>query len=471
MFHGVTLREPIDGVNPACAALAIGRAVEYTAAMSAAPKKPDLSSAPRANARGVAAHIIAAWLERGEFPDRALDAVTSDRGFVQELVFGVVRQRRALEWIFHKLAEREPARPMFALALVGLYQLLWMNDVVAYAAIHETVEAAKDLSGTRAANFLNAILRRAQRESAALEKELEKLPAALRLSHPDELMQRWTQHYGEKRTLAICKWNNQAAETVLRLNTDAITPEKFKQQLAAAGIAAHPRAALGHDFFILPRGVRVPEVPGYTEGWFIIQDPATAFAVDLLAPQPGERILDACAAPGGKSLDIAMRLHGQGFVVAMERHSDRLARLRENVARAGGGLVRVVQGDAAAPEPARQALLAAGGSEYFDAVLLDVPCSNTGVLRRRPDARWRFSEARLRRLTESQFRILHGASALVKSGGRLVYSTCSIEPEENELLLKRWLAARYEFRLMQQRLLLPGVEGADGAFAALITRA
>ena len=439
--------------------------------MTTAPEKSTATSKRRANARGVAAHIIAAWLERGEFPDRALDAVTEDRGFVQEVVFGVARQRRALEWIFHKLAEREPARPMFALALVGLYQLLWMNDVVAYAAIHETVEAAKELSGVRAANFLNAILRRAQRDSAALKAEFEKLPPALQLSHPDALMQRWTQHYGEKRARAICAWDNEAAETVLRLNTNAIAPEKFTAQLTAANIAARPLVVLDHDFFILPRGVRVNDVPGYQEGWFTIQDPATSLAVDLLAPEPGEKILDACAAPGGKALDIAMRLRGRGFVVAMERHSDRLARLRENAARAGGDLVRVVQGDAAAPEPARQALLAHSGGEYFDAVLLDVPCSNTGVLRRRPDARWRFSEARLHRLVESQFRILHGASALVRSGGRLVYSTCSIEPEENEQLINRWLADRYDFRLLQQRLLLPGVEGTDGAFAALLTRA
>ncbi len=256
---------------------------------------------------------------------------------------------------------------------------------------------------------------------------------------------------------------------MLRLNT--VEPEKFFEQLKAAGIAAQPLAALDHTFCILPRGVRVTEVPGYREGWFAVQDPATSLAVDLLAPQPGENILDACAAPGGKALDIAARLQGNGLVVALERHTDRLARLRENVARAGGGLIHVVQGDAAAPEPARQELLAAGRGELFDGLLLDVPCSNTGVLRRRPDARWRFSEDRQKKLIETQFRILHGASALVRPGGRLVYSTCSIEPEENEELIKRWLVDRYEYRLVSQRLLLPSVEKTDGAYACLIARA
>jgi 16S rRNA (cytosine967-C5)-methyltransferase len=421
------------------------------------------------NSRGVAAGIIAAWLDRGDFPDRALEAVTADRAFVQEVVFGVVRQRRALEWVFRKLVKREPATPIFALALVGLYQLLWLDDVAPFAAVHETVEAAKALAGARAANFLNAILRRAQREAEALIAELGTMQPALSHSHPDVLFDRWKAHYGTAKALAICEWDNTPGETVLRINT--VTPDKFFEQLKLAGIAAEPLAVLGHDFCILPRGVRVADVPGYREGWFAVQDPATSLAVDLLAPQPGENILDACAAPGGKAIDIAARLQGSGLVVALERHADRLARLRENVARAGGGLIHVVQGDAAAPEPARQELLAAGRGEYFDGLLLDVPCSNTGVLRRRPDARWRFSPDRQKKLIETQFRILHGASALVRPGGRLVYSTCSIEPEENELLIKRWLAEHYEFRLVNQRLLLPAVEKTDGAFAALLARA
>jgi 16S rRNA (cytosine967-C5)-methyltransferase len=421
------------------------------------------------NSRGVAAGILARWLERGDFPDRALEGVTADRAFVQELVLGVVRQRRVLEWVFRKLAPREPARPLFALALVGLYQLLYLNDVAPFAAIHETVEAAKALAGARAANFLNAILRRAQRETDALSNELKQLPPALRLSHPDVLFDHWAQHYGKEKAVAICAWDNTPAATVLRLNT--IAPEKFFEQLKLAGITAEPFATLGHTFCVLPRGVRVTEVPGYAEGWFAVQDPATSLAVDLLAPQPGENILDACAAPGGKALDIAARLQGSGCVVAMERHADRLARLRENVARAGGGLTRVVQGDAAAPEPARQELLTAGRGEFFDGILLDVPCSNTGVLRRRPDARWRFSEERQKKLIATQQRILHGAAVLVRPGGRLVYSTCSIEPEENEQLIKRWLAERYEFRLERQRLLLPAAERTDGAYAALVSRA
>jgi len=423
------------------------------------------------NTRGTAARILAEWLVRGDFPDRQLDAVATDHAFVMEMVLGVVRWRRALEWLLRKLAPRPPDRPVRALLLVGLYQLLWMDDVEPYAAVNETVEAAKAVASRHAADFVNAVLRRAGRERVDLLAELDRQPAGVRLSHPDALLQRWQKNYGADVALNICAWDNQRAETVLRLNASCVAPDEFRRQLAAAGMAVQPLQALGRDFFVLPRGVRVSAVPGYREGWFVVQDPATTLAVDLLAPRRGERVLDACAAPGGKALLIAELLGGRGLLVAMDVRADRLGRLKANVERFGSELIRVIQGDAASPEPARQALLAAGGSEGFDALLLDVPCSNTGVLRRRPDARWRFTATRLNKLTETQYRILHGAAALLRPGGRLVYSTCSIEPEENEQLIARWLPAHPEFRLDATRPLLPGAAGTDGAFAALLTRA
>ena len=422
------------------------------------------------NARGTAARILAEWLARGDFPDRQLDAVAADHAFVMEMVLGVVRWRRALEWLLRKLAPRPPDRPVRALLLVGLYQLLWLDDVEPYAAVNETVEAAKAVGSRHAADFVNAVLRRAGRERADLLAELARQPAGIRLSHPDALLQRWQKNFGAETALNICAWDNQRAETVLRLNASCVAPDEFRQKLAAAGMAVQPLSVLGREFLVLPRGVRVSAVPGYCEGWFVVQDPATTLAVDLLAPQPGERVLDACAAPGGKSLLIAELLGGQGLLVAMDVRADRLGRLKANVERLGGDHIRVIQGDAASPEPARQALLAAGGSEGFDAILLDGPCSNTGVLRRRPDARWRFSATRLRKLTETQYRILHGAAALLRPGGRLVYSTCSIEPEENEQLVAHWLTAHPDFRLETTRQLLPGVAGTDGAFAARISR-
>jgi len=423
------------------------------------------------NARGTAARLVAEWLARGEFPERQLDAVAADHAFVMEMVLGVVRWRRALDWLLRRLAPRPPDRPVRALLLVGLYQLLWLDDVAPYAAVNETVAAAKAAAGRRTADFVNAVLRRADRERATLRAELDRQPDGVRCSHPDELLDRWRRRYGAAAAQAICAWDNRRAETIVRLNAAAVTPETFRETLAKAGLAPQPLAALDREFFVLPRGVRVSAIPGYRAGWFVVQDPATTLAVDLLLPRPGERVLDACAAPGGKTLLIAELLQGQGLLVAMDARADRLGRLRANVERFRGGGIRVIQGDAASPEPARQALLEAGGSEGYDAILLDVPCSNTGVLRRRPDARWRFSAERLRKLTETQYRLLHGAAALLRPGGRLVYSTCSIEPEENEELVTRWLPAHPGFRLDENRQLLPGAAGTDGAFAARLLRA
>ncbi|OQW94775.1 MAG: hypothetical protein BWK77_08585 [Verrucomicrobia bacterium A1] len=186
--------------------------------------------------------------------------------------------------------------------------------------------------------------------------------------------------------------------------------------------------------------------------------------MDLLHPQPGERVLDACAAPGGKTILAAEAMKGQGTLVAMDPAVPRLAPLRQNVARLQLGVVTIVQGDAARPQAVPE--LEAG----FDAVLLDVPCTNTGVIRRRPDARWRFSPERLKAAVERQRAILDGAAPLVKQGGRLVYSTCSLELEENEEQVRGWLARHPEFTLAESRRLFPPETGTDGAFSALLLR-
>ncbi|MCX6997864.1 MAG: hypothetical protein NTV49_12450, partial [Kiritimatiellaeota bacterium] len=235
---------------------------------------PAAATPPRSghNARGTAARIVAEWLTRGDFPDRQLDAVAADHAFVMEMVLGVVRWRRALEWLLRKLAPRPPDRPVRALLLVGLYQLLWMDDVEPYAAVNETVEAAKAVGSRHAADFVNAVLRRAGRERAALLAELARQPDGVRLSHPDALLQRWEKHYGAETARNICVWDNQRAETILRLNPACVTPDHFRKQLAAANMVAQPLQALGREFFILPRGVRVSAVPGYREGWFVVQD-------------------------------------------------------------------------------------------------------------------------------------------------------------------------------------------------------
>jgi 16S rRNA (cytosine967-C5)-methyltransferase len=231
----------------------------------------------------------------------------------------------------------------------------------------------------------------------------------------------------------------------------------------------HPFQCL-EKFVILPRGVAVSDVPGYKEGWFTVQDPATSASVELLDPLPGECVLDACAAPGGKTAMIAGLMEGEGELVAMDVHDDRLETLADTVKRTGWDFVEIVKGDAAKGFPLRDSSGQATAGKTFDAILLDVPCMNTGVLRRRADARWRFTRDRIETLKKTQWKILTEMSKAVKPGGRLVYSTCSLEQEENEELVNRWVRQNDGWRLAKARRLFPPKSGTDGAYAALLRK-
>jgi len=419
------------------------------------------------NSREVAAEIIYHWLESESFPDRQLAEVKDDRAFVTELVYGVVRRKLALEYIEQKYVNRRPETFILAVLHIGVYQLCFMDNVEEFAAVHETVEAVKSRrhkDAIRAAGMVNAVLRNVQEEKAAILKNLEKQSDEIRFSHPESLINRWVKQYGERDTRQLLEWNNQPSETILRVEPARIAPSEFIKALEAAGIDAqkHPFQSL-ETFVILPRGVAVPNVPGYKEGWFTVQDPATSVSVELLDPRPGESVLDACAAPGGKTAMIAGLMEGKGELIAMDVHDDRLDTLADTIKRTGWDFVKILKGDAAKGFPEK--------SKQFDAILLDVPCLNTGVLRRRVDARWRFTRDRIEMIKKTQRQILNAMSKHVKPGGRMVYSTCSLEVEENEEMVNSWIRAQKEFRLVKAKRLFPPKSGTDGAYAALLVRA
>lgn len=420
--------------------------------------------ANKRNSRLIAADIIAQWIADGSFPDRQLARVRNDHAFVLEVVNGVVRNRSILDWLESRWVKTAPQSFFKAVLHVGLYQLLFM-DVETYAAINETVEAAKGRAGgVGASKMINAVLRRAQRERDDVLQELEQQPPHLRLSHPKLLLDRWTRQYGEADALKLAAWDNLPPTTTLRVEQSAVDAAEFIDKLREAGIEPllHPFSDR-EIFLVLPRGIAVKKVPGYEEGWFTVQDPATSVSVDLLAPRPGETVLDACAAPGGKTAMIAGRMKGSGELVAMDLHADRIAVLKENQKRLKLDWIEIVQGDARDP---RQAL----GDRKFDAILLDVPCLNTGVLRRRADARWRIDPERVETITRLQYEILTACAGLLKDKGRLVYSTCSLESEENEDLVARWVSGNPGFRMVKTGKCFPPESETDGAFAALIRR-
>lgn len=422
---------------------------------------PDAGEDRPVPARRRAAAIVRRWLETQEFPDRLVDGVERDRAAVMEIVYGTVKFRRELEFLVRQAVKRMPDRALRAYLLTGVYQL-WHTGEAAYAVVNETVSAARDAFGERQAGFVNAVLRTVLRRGDALRELLASQPAGVRFSHPDLLLQRWIARYGEAETRRLCEWDNRPAPMTLRLDTARVSPAAFIEASGSLGVeaAAHPFAPA--RYVGLARGCDVRRLPGYEAGHFIVQDPSTSVAVELLAPYPGERLLDGCAAPGGKTVAIAERMGGEGRLVAVERHADRIPALKETLARTRHTGVDVREADLSTVQPDDLGL--------FDGVLLDVPCSNTGVLRRRPDARWRFSEERLGRLVATQTALLGAAAALVRPGGRMVFSTCSLEAEEGETLVRSWVASVPQFALEAERRVTPFADGVDGAYAARLVR-
>lgn len=394
------------------------------------------------NSRRTAVFIVARWLAVHEFPNELLPQQGEDRAFVQDLVYTVVRRFRPLRLVLGELMKTWPKGELEALVLVGAAQILYMPDVPDFAAVNETVAAAK-MSGPdkRLDRVVNGVLRNLIRRRAEFESLLASSSLATRESFPNALVKRWVARYGEAKAEQLAKWHNAPAETWLAWRPGAVDE---------AGVARAP-------YTRLPRGQKVMDVAGYREGAFIVQDPATAGAVDLLAVEPGQSVLDFCAAPGGKTVQIAWRLNGQGRLVAQEVNPRRLKRLQTNLSRLQLDWVEAVQGVASAT--------------LFDRVLVDAPCSNTGVLRRRPDARWRWEGEHLKQLTGLQAEILEAASRQVAPGGRLVYSTCSNEPEENEEQIAAFLAAHPDFTEAGRFSSVPCDSGHDGAFACAFVRA
>lgn len=379
------------------------------------------------NSRRAAAFAVARWIATKEFASTLLPE-GADRSFVQDIVYTVIRRARPLRLALSRLLKKWPAVEMESLLYVGAAQILYMPGVPDFAAVNETVEAAKECANPNVAKVVNGVLRNLLRRREEFERLIADSPLAVRESFPDELAVRWTARFGEAGAERLAKWHNEPAETFLAY------PGRFEK---------------------LPRGKRVEDVEGFADGAFIVQDPGTGLAVELMAAAEGERILDACAAPGGKTVQLAWR---GADVTACEVNPRRRRRLVENLVRTRlDSKVKVVDAFDVA-------------ENQFDKVLVDAPCSNTGVLRRRPDARWNWNLEKFSALVKLQSEILDAAALRVRSGGRLVYSTCSNEPEENSLQMEAFLSRHADFRLVASKESIPFETGFDGAFAAALER-
>ncbi len=426
--------------------------------------------------RQIAARVLKQAAQEGLFLDFLLDPELAranlspaDRALTQELAYGVVRWQATLDWLIaRKTQGRTQKLDLQILLRLGLYQLFWLSRIPDHAAVHETVQQAKQLGLTPQAGFVNAVLRGYLREREPTRQQLEELKhrqPAVGYSHPDWLCERWRQRWGEEKLRQLLEWDNTPPPAYARLNTLRSDAGNLAGQWRVEGVQWATRAWdwTGTDLvFELQSHPPLASLLSFQHGWFYVQDPGTLLAVRELNPQPGEAVLDFCAAPGGKTTFIAQLMQNQGSVVAQDVDARRCELIRQNCERLGVLCAQVVCSSADRP-PRR--------FEPFDRILVDAPCSNTGVMRRRVDLRWRVRPEEIERLRSGQLDLLRRAAALLKPRGALVYSTCSLEPEENSGVVQAFLAEHRHFRLESERTLLPFVEGVDGAYMARLRAA
>jgi 16S rRNA (cytosine967-C5)-methyltransferase len=412
--------------------------------------------------REIAAQMLG-QREHGEFVDVLLDRAQErkelkpeDRRFLQELVYGVVRWELTLDWLINQKTGGKPQKALVQnLLRLALYQMFWLDRVPSYAAVNETVEIAKCKGLLAQAKFINAVLRAYGREADATRAQLaefHRANLALGFSHPDWLCRKWVARWGQENTVQLLEWNNTTPATFARLNTLKATREQLWQAWDTEGVAFEE---VSFDWiapgllFRLQKHPPLPSLASFQNGLFYIQDPSTLLAVQLLDPQAGETVLDVCAAPGGKASYMAQKMKNEGRVIAEDLDPKRLKMVVANCERLGATCVITEKSE-----------------QQFDRVLVDAPCSNTGVMRRRVELRWRISPEEVHRLSKLQLEILSAAAKRLRSGGILVYSTCSLESEENSDVVREFLKQNPKFRLLDERALTPFETGTDGAYCA-----
>jgi 16S rRNA (cytosine967-C5)-methyltransferase len=409
----------------------------------------------------VAHAVLRRVFDEGAFTDRAFRAEAErarldprDRAFAQQLAYGAVQRRATLDHLIAGLSSRPVQKldpPVRDALRLGLLQLLFLDGVADHAAVSESV----DLAG-RGGGLVNAVLRRAQRERDALLGALDdETPeaAAVMHSHPEWLVRMWWEQLGPDETRALLRRDNEAPESSVRINT------LRTDGTLELPVPAHPAPDLPEGL-VLEAPLDVHGTDAFERGELMPQSRASMTVSRVLDPQPGERVLDLCAAPGAKTTHIAALMEGRGEVVAVESHRGRARALEENARRLGAANVRVVVGDAAQP---------VGGE--FDRVLLDPPCSDLGTLQSRPDVRWRKDPALIERVSAQQAALLDAAAVQVRPGGVLVYSTSTISARENEEQMAAFLSKHPDFAATGDPVhLLPHRDGTDGFFIARLER-
>ncbi len=397
-----------------------------------------------------------------------------DRALCLELVAGVLRLRGRLDYILSGYLKRPltSSPPVVQEALrLGVFQLLFTDKIPPHAAINETVNLAKAHLDARYSGFVNGVLRNVSRNrkdhQAVVAREVPPKSLPLFLSHPRWLVERWVERFGLEETIRLCETNNYVPDIVLRVRTHLISVQNFLNALSEAEVTARMSPLLP-DAVYLSRDSSLQDIPSTLWTSFQVQDTAAQMIAPLLEPRPHERILDACAAPGGKTTHLADLVEDRAEIIALDRDSGRMALLGQSLERLGLKRVKLRTGD----------FLEDPNTGLFDKILLDAPCSGLGVLRRNPDIKWCRHPADLERNRAIQVRMLSRAEALLRPGGTVVYAVCSVEPEEtvhvlNEVQHQSSLRLRDVSRTEGDYpyfYCFPQREGTDGFFAAALVK-
>jgi 16S rRNA (cytosine967-C5)-methyltransferase len=424
---------------------------------------------PTTDPRSVALSALR-QIVRGKHADDALEKAGNratlsnlDRQLATELVYGAVRQQRTLNVLIDRLL-RKPEKPTSDLRLLlqlGIYQLRYMDRIPPSAAVNTTVNLAKTNGLSGLAALTNGVLREYQRQQESLvsnwhqsESLVEKI--GVEYSFPDWLVEHWLEVLGENGTIELCNYFNQSPAIDLRVNKLKTDRATVLTALIEAGINAVPIDYLEQGIRLTGKVGAIPRLPGYNEAWWSVQDSSAQLVADLLDPQPGEVVVDACAAPGGKTTHIAELMNDRGVVWSIDSSSSRLKQVMQNCERLGLQSVQMRTGDG------RQQADLVG---KVDRVLLDAPCSGLGTLHRRADARWQKTLANVQELGKLQAELLESCASWVKPGGTMVYATCTVHPIENAQVIQPFLAAHPEWSISPVSNFLGTLTNIDGHIA------
>ncbi|MDH4231311.1 MAG: 16S rRNA (cytosine(967)-C(5))-methyltransferase RsmB [Nitrospirota bacterium] len=406
------------------------------------------------DARLLAIKSLLEIFKKGKRPKQSLEYIAAsldrrDRSFHMEIVYGVLRYRDTIDWILNHFLENPSKLGDFTLnnLRIAVYQIFFMR-VPDWAVVNESVDIEKDKTlrdaPRRKAPLVNAVLRNIlrQKEEFALPLQLDDPveSVAVNTSHPKWLVERWFERYGKDEALMLARANNEIQPFSIRANTLRVSRDELLRKLAEHGVESEPAR-------FSPDGITLRKMHTYADlsfihGLFAVQDEASQLIAYLLDPRPGERVLDACAAPGGKTSHIAQIMRDNGEIIAVEMDPKRIVTLKENLQVLGAGSAKIINADINSMHETEMGA--------FDRILLDAPCSSIGVIRKNPDVKYKYTAADLTRNRGRQLALLKTVSRFLGEKGRLVYSVCSIEPEEGEQVIREFLKTAGDFRIIEE---------------------